>query len=50
MGRLVTPMSHEEFEKLTPFQKWLSRNAFWVVPVAMVTFLGLVAAAVSVFK
>ncbi len=35
MGRLVTPISKEEFEKLPKWQQWVGHNALWLVPLAV---------------
>jgi len=42
MGRLVEPLSKEQFDKLPPLQKWVSRNYILCLSV----FLGLSALAV----
>ena len=35
MGRLVDPISHEEFERLPKWQQWISNHWYFVVLVAI---------------
>ena len=36
MGRLVNPISDEEYEKLPEWEKWISRNGNWLIPTFLV--------------
>ena len=36
MGRLVRPISDEEYEKLPEWEKWISRNGNWLIPLVIV--------------
>lgn len=40
MSRLVRPISKEEFEKLPRWQRWVSNNALWLVPLVMALVVG----------
>lgn len=49
-GRLITPLSAEEWNKLPAWQKWVSLNAFWVVPAVTAAMVGFAAVLHAVFK
>ncbi len=50
MGRLVTPLSAEEYEKLPGWQKWLGRNVLWVLPLGLLAVLLGAVALVGLFE
>ncbi len=43
MGRLVIPLTQEEYEKLPKWKKWVSRNGHWVVIGFLLFFIVVIA-------